>query len=519
MDEKILEKINIYQEILSTMPKNNAKNIEKYNEKIEEILKEYREYQKEILQEMQKRYEEKYKPVKNLEIEKLEKEISNYEDILEILGNVKTSYQRANLDKEVYKLGKYYKENLENVNNQIMTCVNIYRNIGIQISEEDFSVSQFAEEYMRVFFEEMKKGDVNSEIIKAKFEELYWKCPDIIIHIEVSINNIYLKYKKEIDKYFENKKQETLKRFKINEESIIIEYAQTKKNLDKIKNEDENIILSNFLNEKYNINDYTEEKINKIYTKYLNTELIENIKNGNVEKVEEINTNIIKFINSIYEYKNYLKYKFIFDNVKEKFAERDKNKLAYKDNLKAIDNYEKNIRKNNKAGIFSKKDANSVKNNELILKLKDEYKLLSENLIYNKIAEDITETSTILDVFKFASSFYKYLVGVIIEHDKEITQSEIDDFLKEFIEYVKFPYFTILNNITILDEKDIALIIKDRYKLLNFNIEKEDITENNLDNLLTDLEKIKMINNIRKAGLSVEEIQNLCEYKKILSNN
>ena len=56
--------------------------------------------------------------------------------------------------------------------------------------------------------------------------------------------------------------------------------------------------------------------------------------------------------------------------------------------------------------------------------------------------------------------------------------SNLDDFLKN-------PYNTIINNLTILEEKDVAIIIKDRYKLLNFMIEKEDISLNNVDNLVS----------------------------------
>ena len=78
---------------------------------------------------------------------------------------------------------------------------------------------------------------------------------------------------------------------------------------------------------------------------------------------------------------------------------------------------------------------------------------------------------------------------IVKKTNKDITQDEIDNFIKEFKENVSSPYFTIINNIKILEEKDIALIIKDRYRLLNFNIEKGDISEDNLDNILSDLEK------------------------------
>ena len=516
--ENILEKINAYQEILATMPTNNKKNIEKYNMKIDEILTEYKEYQKSLLDEIKKRYDSKTNINENEEISKKENELSNYEMLLEIIDDTKTSYEKSNLDKEVYRLGKFYKENLENVNVQIMTCINIFRNIGIEITSEEFSSSIFAKEYMDVFLVEMKNGDVNSENVKKKFEEIYWKCPDLIVHIEVIINNIFLKYKKDIEKYFEDKKAKTLKKYNINEDEILTLYKETKKQLDKIKSMDKKIILSQFLSGEINIKDYENEKIDKIYEKLLTKEAYDKMQNDNEYK-EEVNSNIIKFINSITEYKYFLKYNFILESIKEKYKVKDEYKNKVKENLKDIDNLDKKIKKNIKPGLFSKKDANTSEINETFISMKDKYKELSKNIIYSKIAEKLTGNSTIHDALTFASCFYKFLVDEIIKTNKDITQDEIDNFIKEFKENVSSPYFTIINNIKILEEKDIALIIKDRYRLLNFNIEKGDISEDNLDNILSDLEKIKIRDCIDKSGLTIEEIESICEYEKILKNN
>ena len=77
-------------------------------------------------------------------------------------------------------------------------------------------------------------------------------------------------------------------------------------------------------------------------------------------------------------------------------------------------------------------------------------------------------------------------------------------------------YIRILKKLKLIQQKDIALIIKDRYRLLNFNVEKGDISEDNLDNILSDLEKIKMRDCIDKSGSTIEEIESICEYEKIL---
>ena len=73
-----------------------------------------------------------------------------------------------------------------------------------------------------------------------------------------------------------------------------------------------------------------------------------------------------------------------------------------------------------------------------------------------------------------------------------------------------------LNNITMTDTKDLAIVIKDRYQLLNINIEKEELEEENLDSLISTIETIKMYDNLQKNNLSVDEIEGIYEFKKIL---
>ena len=69
--EEILEKIAASKEILSTMPKNNPKNIEIFKDKLDELEKEYTTYQDEVSNELKKRYEKAVKKTENKEIENL----------------------------------------------------------------------------------------------------------------------------------------------------------------------------------------------------------------------------------------------------------------------------------------------------------------------------------------------------------------------------------------------------------------------------------------------------------------
>ena len=78
------------------------------------------------------------------------------------------------------------------------------------------------------------------------------------------------------------------------------------------------------------------------------------------------------------------------------------------------------------------------------------------------------------------------------------------------------PTHTLINNITIMEEKNMATIIKDRYKLLNFKVEKEDLELGNIDNLISTLELIKKGFDIKDSGLEVETLEEIIELKKVL---
>lgn len=333
MKDKILDKIKADKELLEMMPINNEKNIQKYNDKVMELKNEYTILENKIVSEIKKRFKDKTTYQTDGEIEKLHKELENYNGIIEIINDKKIPYEKSNLSKELYKLGKYYKENFESVNNQILLCINILRNLGIEISVKDFVISDYAKEYMEVFFSEMKTGDINSENIKNKFDEIYWKCPDIITHIEINIKSIYMNNLDIINKFYEKKKEEILSKYKINKEKIIELYYITKKELEKIQLINKENLLNKFLSGELNINDYTQDKINSYYQKILSKDALDVI-NKNPEKIEEANINILKFENSIIEYKKYLEYKFIIDEVTQKYKEQDKYKSLYKEDLK-----------------------------------------------------------------------------------------------------------------------------------------------------------------------------------------
>ena len=517
--KELIEKIEVEKEILSTMPKNNEKNIKKYREKLEELQKEYEEYKNGITKILKQRYEKETTIEESNKIQNLDNRLKTITGTWYLLDENKTSYEKMELDKIIYKIGKYYKNNLENINNQIAECIKKFHSVGINLELKDFDYCIYVNQYMKIFLEEIENGTFPSEKLKEEFEKIYWKCPDIIVHIELNIRNIYLKKEAQIDKYFEKEKKEILEKWNKNPEEIFKTYLRIKDEQIKEISEDKKIILDQFLSGKLNIKNYTQNKINSELAKILPEEVIKNID----ENQEEIETNILKFLNSLYEYKNYMNFKFIIDDIKKYYKDKENYKKVYTDTKKKIEVAEKKLRKLNKKadnkGIFGTKKQNEKQSNEqkqLILQLKDLYKELDLNKFYNKIYTNLTDDSKIYEALSLANSYYVYLADCIIRNNKTITQEEIDEMINMLDEFLKNPYNTIINNLTILDEKDVAIIIKDRYKLLNFIIEKEDIGLNNIDNLISTLETIEKSFCMKKIGIKPETIEEILTLNKIL---
>ena len=189
--KEMLEKIDASKEVLATMPQNNVKNIKIYKEKIQELKEEYQKYKIEVENKLQKRYQNAITCKENEEEKIFQKKLEATNWILEMLDSIKTSYEKMGLDKSIYVISRYYKDNLENVNNQIGQCIEKFEKVGIQITLEDFEYSIYVQEYMKVFFQEINENGANSEKLKKKFDEIYWKCPELLMHIELNLRNIY----------------------------------------------------------------------------------------------------------------------------------------------------------------------------------------------------------------------------------------------------------------------------------------------------------------------------------------
>ena len=509
--DRILEKIETDREILSTMPKNNKKNIANYLNTLQILKKEYLEKQKEIYDEMNKRYKKIISIKKNPDLEKEQEEIKNMHIILDTIEMTKSSFEKMGLDKRIYKFRRFYKENLENINIEILECINKFNEVGITLTSDDFNYSIFVNEYMKAFFDNMQ--NINSKIMKDKFEEIYWKCPNLIIHIELNFRYIYMNNKKTIDRYYKKQTEQVSKKVGLTAQEI----EEKINNLQEKYNEDikldKYILTKKFLDGTLNCKEYEKEKIRDEYLKVLHEDIIEGFSD---EKIEEATKNAIKFLHNLNEYKQYLQFEYILKDVKKKYQESSQYKNSYNETRKNILANEKKLRKLKKGLLKknNKKDEQIAEYNDIILETKALYKQLDKDEFYIKIINNLTPSSTIYDVLKFASEFHNYLVECIIANNEESDMNQIENIISSFEEFINSPYNIIIKNITILEEKNIGIMISDRYKLLNFTIQKEDVIEN-FETLISILQKIENYYYIKQCNIDLSEIEFACEFKKL----
>ncbi len=501
----IVQKIDIEKEVLSTLPKNNEKNQQKYLDKVKELEKMYKKHKMEIKEYLEKQYNSYINIKEDNEIETLKGRINTIEKILYLLSDEKNSFEKMNLDRILYNLNTYYRNNLDSVNKEILECIKMFREVNVNLTEDDFNYNKYTKEYMQVFLNE--KDYKTSEKLENKFEEIYWKCPEIIVQIGLNIRNIYLNKKSSIDKYYEKEKNDLLKKWNKKPEEIMKSYINLIKTLEEKEKQSKKILLSYFLEGILKPQDYSKEKIDGIYEKL--------IYGDDIDK-EQVNKNVENFLNNIYEYKNYLKFKFIIDDIKNIYNDKNTNKKNYAIIKKQIKANEKKLRKANKRNIFKRQKGKNIEQDKIISELQQLYKNLDKEQFNQKIYNNLFENSSLYDVLILAKSNYGYLANCFKKSNSDILPEEIEKNIKELKQFMKSPYHTIIKNIHVSDDKNIQIIIKDRYRLLNFKVEKEDLDESNIDNLEKDLKAIKFSLDLEKVGLEVEDIEKVCKIKDVL---
>lgn len=522
--------ISSNKEILSILPVNTKKNKSKYVEKVDELLDKANQINKVIWNEIQERYERILDTVENPKISELTKSIEGLDNV-ELFNELNTPFEKLEIDKIAHSLGCFFESDLGLVNQNIKAFIDKFKNFGINLTADDFNYSSPANEYMRVFFEETSNGNLNSEKLKKSFETIYWKCPDIVTHIELNIRYLYYINSKKIEKDLSDRNEKILLSMSTDKNGLVKEFFELNKELIKLKRRDSTLILNKFLNDEWRIKDFNDKEMSVIYDRMYTKNYYDS---SNVEK-NEIDNNFGKLLNTLQEYNVYVRYKYIIDDLKAKYKVKDTFKGAYEAKNKELRKKEQELlketektkklakRSKNPLLIFFRKKIerkiyeSPVIINSKIKELKQLYLELDEAAVNEKINEFVDDNCTIKYMFKIATSYYTYAYNLVKKHYEDDMDIDIAEELQVLIDFINQPYKVMLNNIKLAEEPDIKSIISNRYKILNIALEKESLDEENIESLITDVEKIVDFHNIRKSGLDLDDIEFVEKVKPMIN--
>ena len=535
---EVIDEIKIDKEVIDLMPKKGVKALRERNKKIEELQIKYKELAEATDKEMRNRYNKILKVSDNPDIPGIKKKMEDLNKMEQIIDKP-SSFEKMNFDELMYKLNGYYKQNLEVTNQYICDCIIKFREVGIKISAEDFNICEDVHEYMKVLLDELDKGNsMNSERLKKTFEKIYWKCSEIIVYIYVNIKYLYEKNEKTIDKVYATSIENTLKFAKTSVEEIKENKLILIRKLQEIESVDSKIIAEKFLNNDLDVNDFKQENYLSIYNKLVDAS-VENLDKDEKANMDE---NIKKLYYNCKEYLKYTEFKFINEEIlkirqeilkeneatkNEKGKDAKKNeyeiiKKQIKETEDKIFKLNEEISSNNKVGIFKKKidekiiSEKTLERNSKISDLKNLYTKEEQLKIKEEISKSINDASKLLDVLKLGSFYYGFLARTIIKKNPEIEGNEIEKMISDLRKFVEWTDFSVINNISVSEKKEIAIVIKDRYKLFGMVLTKDDFGEANIEDLIKQTQIITEYNNIQNSSVKLEDIQYAMKAREVL---
>ena len=94
----------------------------------------------------------------------------------------------------------------------------------------------------------------------------------------------------------------------------------------------------------------------------------------------------------------------------------------------------------------------------------------------------------------------------------------IDSEINALLHFTLNPNNTVITNSTFLDDSNKAEIVSENYRLLGVNIDQS-LLESDLDNIISDMQKLKIFYKLKEYGISTKELENVKQIKAIIQKN
>lgn len=538
LQEKIKKEIEVNENHINNFPletetgtkkmkeKFHRKAVEERNAYIEKEIPKFKEYQKQA-------YKELYSYVQaNTPEDKTNAYHEEDQSLQELLKILPLTNDKISLEMKLgyaqifYELSEEAGASLKIVNMCILDFIKKMKDAGIELTIDNFNYSPFTLAYMTDLLKN-KNQEKFDDLMQESFKNIYWECPEIIMHIKRNLQYIVKKNYQKLKEYNKHLADQILKEKNLTQETIETVYQSTRATLESKIEKDEYNNLQKFLNKMKNIDDYLQgaplrsKSFNHLVIKETYQELTEEEK----QVFDRESINLGKHLQVL---KEYYRYESIVKDLIERFKKKEESKTKYQTKEKEIDTEEKvreklykEYQKANGIGLFARK--NETKKAEIKVKMKEQinkldklYQELEELEIDIKLAENLNEGSSIYDTLIASLSSYKYIEKSMIEKFKEAdTDFNLSNYVKAYLEFIYNPNADFLRKITVLLDYDIARVISEKYELLGIHLEKEEITEDTIDSEIQTVDVVTLVNNINASNISIDKIKLICDINKI----
>lgn len=497
MIDNINEEIAKINDNILILPKKNKKDREKVVNYIDDTINKYNEKLKDIKAEMDKRYNK----IINIKETGLNDEVLNDKvdyDFVKKIDPIIDSYSKMDLDYLLYKVKHYYQDDLKSTNDIILTIINKFKEVGINLKNSDFNYSKYVNMYMSALLRNDNTYDLLNNI--------YWECPTILSQVGLNIKSIYLNNKKKIDKYYSNK----------NNKLSLIEYINRKNdNFIKKYEIDHNngkLMLNKFIEKELLISDYSIVNISKLKESLF---------------IDDSNSHNYENLNQLYldsnDYVTYLKYSYLIEDLKKLYKDKSTYKGLYDKKVKDIIKLEKELNKVvsklGKTGFGSlddtKRELFKLKADTLINDLQLNYEELDDIMVKEDIIKQIGDEDNWLKYLRLVVNNYNYMVKIIKSVDENVSIDEINDRINILKDYLYGKNNNILSSVLVNNEVNIPRMIADKYKLFHLNIKEASFEADNIDAFIKSIYTLIINNDLIRLGIDLNDIDFILDVNKI----
>lgn len=504
----------------------HKKAVEERNAYIKKEIPKFKDYQRETYQQLDNYVKSVFPIDKTQEYEDTSKKIEEIFNIIPYVDDKIALEIKLGFAHIFYELSERIEASLTVINQSIKSFINIMKSANIELTAENFNYSPFVNDYMKSFLVNSDKENFE-EIMQTTFKEIYWECPELIMHIKRNLIMIFKNNYQGLKSYCDKITIEKLQEKGLSKENALNTYQQELLSLQDKIDQDEFLNLQMFLGKKRNVDDYTEgaplrsKSFNQLVIGESYAELRDEQKK--VFDIESINLG--RHLEVLKEYYNY---ESIIKDLVTRFKKKEESKTKYEAKKKEVDTEEK-VREKlykeylraNGIGFLAKRNDNKI--SEIKVKIKDQinklsnlYKELEELEIDINVGKYLTEGSSVYDVLTTSLSSYIYIENVLVEKFQDIdVDFNLSNYVSRYLKFIYNPNADFLHKITALSDYDISEVISEKYALLGINVEKEEINQDSIDGTISSVKVTTLVNNIKKSNMTIDQMKLICDINKI----